>query len=193
MNQTGTGQRSDPLFALIHKLPTTYNDTMAALAHMQATKIIVEEFVGQSLPTDYKVQVVNKEVAAIDVVDGRGVDCPCYAVVDTAWSRVDEFGCFEPGGFDLIDKGTSCTSIDFETGKRKAGAIKKVLYICDQQIPKIADCLLNEMVGIALELGNRIGVYMRVNMFVVDNAVYVQEHDGCEWMHRALLHGSHVE
>ncbi|KAI2502637.1 extracellular matrix structural constituent [Fragilaria crotonensis] len=175
VNQTGTGQRTDPMFDLIQNLPTTYNDTMAALAHMQATKIIVEEFVGKSLPTEYKFHVVNGEIAAIDIIDGRDGDCPCYAVVDTAWNRLDKFGCFEPGGFELIDKATSCTAIDFETGKRKAGPIKKDLYMCDQ-IPKISDCLLNEMAAIALDLGNRIGVYMRVDMFVVGNAVYVQEY-----------------
>ena len=135
--QTG-GRRSDPLFDLINKMPTTYNDTMSALTHMQATKIIVEEFVGKTLPTEYKFHVVNGEVAAIDIIDGRDGDCPCYAVVDNAWNRLDKYGCFEPGGFELKDKTTSCTAIDFETGERKAGPIKKDLYMCDA-IPKIDD------------------------------------------------------
>ena len=179
VNQTRNsgGQRSDPLFDLINKMPTTYNDTMSALTHMQASKIIVEEFVGKALPTEYKFHVVNGEVAAIDIIDGRGGDCPCYAVVDNAWNRLDKYGCFELGGFELKDKTTGCTAIDFETGERKAGAVKKDLYMCDV-IPKIDDCVLNEMIAIALDLGNRIGVYMRVDMFVVDNAVYVQEYSG---------------
>ena len=176
VNQTRTGgQRSDPLFDLMTKMPTTYNDTMAALSFMQASKIIVEEFVGEALPPEYKFHVVNGTVAAIDIIVGRDGDCPCYAVVDDAWNRLDTFGCFEPGGFELKDKTTTCTAIDFETGEQKAGPIKKDLYMCNE-IPKIDDCLLNEMIAIALDLGKRIGVYMRVDMFVVNNKVYVQEY-----------------
>jgi hypothetical protein len=175
VNETGTGDRTDPLFDLIKKVATTYQDAMAELSQMQATKIIVEEFVGKTLPTEYKFHVVNGTVAAIDIVDGRDGDCPCYAVVDTQWNRLDTFGCFEPGGFGHTDDATSCTAIDFETGQRKAGAVKKDLYICSQ-VPKIDQCLLDEMIGIALDLGNRIGVYMRVDMFVAGNKIFVQEY-----------------
>ncbi|KAI2501567.1 oxidoreductase [Fragilaria crotonensis] len=175
VNETGTGARSDPLFDLIKKVTTTYADAMAELSQMQATKIIVEEFVGKTLPTEYKFHVVNGSIAAIDIVEGRDGDCPCYAVVDTEWNRLDTFGCFEPGGVGHVDDATSCTAIDFETGKRKAGSIKKDLYTC-KEVPAIDQCLFNEMIGIALDLGNRIGVYMRVDMFVAGNKIWVQEY-----------------
>lgn len=175
VNETRIGTREDPLFDLITKMPTTYKDAMVALSQMQATKIIVEEFIGKSLPTEYKFHVVNGTIAAIDIVDGRDGDCPCYAVVDTEWNRLDKFGCFEPGGFEHVDDKTKCVVIDFETGKRKAGSIKKDLYTCDHT-PKIDDCLLKEMIDIAFDLGTRIGVYMRIDMFVVDSSVYVQEY-----------------
>ena len=118
---------------------------------------------------------MNGTIATIDIVDGRDGNCPCYAVVDTDWNRLDKFGCFESGGFEHVEDQTNCTVIDFETGKRKAGAIKKDLYSCDH-IPKISDCLMKEMIDIALDLVTRIGVYMRVDMFVVENSVYVQEY-----------------
>jgi hypothetical protein len=54
----------------------------------------------------------------------------------------------------LHDK-TGCPAIDFETGKRKAGSIKKDLYTCDT-VPTIDSCLLEEMTEIALNLRKRI-------------------------------------
>jgi hypothetical protein len=164
----------DPI-DLLTGIRTSYNDAVTALAYFQASKIIVEEFVGTSLPTEYKFHVINGEVAAIDVIDGRGTECPCYAVVDTNWTRLDQFGCFEPGGFEHVDLDTGCTAVDWKTGKRKAGPIKKDLNLCTE-VPKLGDCLVEEMSAIALRLGNRIGVAMRIDMFVEDNAIYVQEY-----------------
>ena len=151
------------------------DDTVAQLAVLQATKIIVEEFIGTTLPTEYKFHVVNGEIAAIDIIEGRGTVCPCYAVVDTEWNRLDEFGCFEPSGIDLVNQETQCTEIDFVTGKIRMGPVKKDLYLCDE-VPALSPCLLAEMTEIALGLGETIGVYMRVDMFVVDNKAYVQEY-----------------
>ncbi|KAI2514321.1 protein of unknown function DUF11 [Fragilaria crotonensis] len=155
----------------------TYAEVVAELSLMQATKIIVEEFVGTSLPTEYKFHVVNGDVVAIDIITGRGADCPCYAVVDKNWNRLDQFGCFEPGGIGNVEA-NGCTSIDFITGRRRAGPVKKNLYICDDDsIPSDLDeCLKQEMLTIALEAGARIGVYIRVDMFVVGGKVYVQEY-----------------
>jgi hypothetical protein len=175
VNETGKGSRSDPLLDLILDIPTTYEDVISALSQMQATKIIVEEFVGKILPTEFKFHVVNGSVASIDIIDGRSGDCPCYAVIDTEGNRLDQYGCFEPGAIDHVDSITGCTAIDFSTGKSKAGAIKKDLYTCER-IPDIDQCLLGEMINIALNLGNRIGVYVRVDMFLVDNKIYVQEY-----------------
>jgi len=160
---------------LVSGVQMSYGDIVTSLKFLQATKIIVEEFIGKDLPTEYKFHVVNGQVAAIDVVADRDTDCPCYGVVDTNWNRLDRFGCFEPGGMEHVEIDDRCTSIDFATGRLKAGPIKKDLYICDD-VPKPSDCLLKEMIEIALKLGNRIGVYMRIDMFVVDNKVYVQEY-----------------
>ena len=60
----------------------SYADVVAELSVLSATKIIVEEFVGTSLPTEYKFHVVNGEVVAIDIITNRGGDCPYYAIVD---------------------------------------------------------------------------------------------------------------
>jgi len=156
--------------------PMDIADVMSALQFMQATKIIVEEFIGTDLPTEYKFHVMNGEVAAVDIIDGRGTDCPCYAVVDSIMSnRLDRFGCFEPSGMESIDPVSGCTEIDFVTGARRAGPVKKDLNLCDR-IPELDDCLWEEMTEIALELGARIGVYMRVDMFVAGGKVYVQEY-----------------
>lgn len=161
---------------LLDKTKKSYTDVVNELSLMQATKIIVEAFIGSSLPTEYKFHVVNGTVAAIDIITNRGGDCPCYAVVDANWERLDQFGCFEPGGVETIES-NGCTAIDFITGKRRAGPVKKDLYICDDaSIPTLDDCTKQEMLDIALDLGKRIGVYMRVDLFVANGKVFVQEY-----------------
>jgi hypothetical protein len=81
----------------------------------------------------------------------------------------------EPGGVELIDDDTKCTAIDFVTGKNRCGPVKNELYVCET-IPELSDCIWQEMIDIAVHLGDKIGVYMRLDMFVVDNKVYVQEY-----------------
>jgi hypothetical protein len=162
-------------FNLLDNTTLSYNDVVASLSHLQASKIIVEELIGTSLPTEYKFHIVNGEVASIDIIDKRGTGCACYAVVDKNWLRLDHYGCFEPGGMEVIDEETSCTSIDFSTGGRRAGPVKKDLYTCNT-IPTLPKCVLQDMIDIALDLGRRIGVYIRVDMFEVDGKVYVQEY-----------------
>ena len=145
----------DPALALnlLDNITMTYEDVVSSLAHMQASKIIVEEFIGNSLPTEYKFHVVNGSVAAIDIIDARGTDCACYAVVDTEWNRLDKFGCFEPSGLGMIDDDTDYTAIDFSTGRSRCGPMKKDLYVCEE-IPDLDACVLQEMIDIAVELGN---------------------------------------
>jgi hypothetical protein len=99
---------------------------------------------------------------------GRGSDCPCYAVVDEDFNRLDYNGCFEPSGtsqhiFD--DEKPLCTAIDFITGERKAGPVKKDMYLCST-IEKPKQCVLDDMISIAESLSQTIGVYMRIDMFV---------------------------
>jgi hypothetical protein len=163
---------------LLDNSPTSFSQVLSELTVMQASKIIVEEFIGTSLPTEYKFHVVNGSIEAIDIISDRGGDCPCYAVVDTSWSRLDQFGCFEPGGIEAIDM-NGCTAIDFVTGVRRAGPIKGDLYLCKENpgiSSEVDDCLKQEMIDIALDLGKRIGVYMRIDMFVAGGKVFVQEY-----------------
>jgi hypothetical protein len=132
----------DGTIDLLTGAPLAYSDVVSALQFMQATKIIVKEFIGTDLPTEYKFHVINGEVAAIDVIANCGGECPCYAVVDSDFSnRLDRFGCFEPAGMENVDSDAGCTSIDFTTGRRKAGPIKKDLYLCED-LPEPSDCLL---------------------------------------------------
>lgn len=154
----------------------TFNDINTALSDMQASKIIVEEFIGDDLPIEYKLHVVNGKVQAIDVIQDRGGECGCYAVVDTDFSRLDYHGCFEPGGTDYKDPtNPECTSIDFDSGALKAGPVKKDMYLCES-VEQPPQCVVDDMIKIAETLGKRIGVAMRVDMFVVGNTVYVQEY-----------------
>jgi hypothetical protein len=140
---------------LITGTHVSITDIVTQLSVLRVTKIIVEQFIGKSLPTEYKFHVINGTIAAIDVVEGRGTTCPCYAVVDTDWNRLDKFGCFEPGGIDMIDTNTQCTEIDFVTGLKRMGPVKKDMYLCfDIDEPK--PCILQEMIDIALALGKRL-------------------------------------
>ena len=159
---------------LISGTHLSFADITTQLSLLNVTKIIVEEFIGSSLPTEYKFHVVNGTVAAIDIIDGRGTPCACYAVVDTDWNRLDEFGCFEPGGVEMVDPVTQCTEIDFIAGCKNRGLVKN-LPICTD-IPDLDPCLLQEMIDIALNLGQKVGVYIRIDMFVVGSKVFVQEY-----------------
>jgi len=162
------------MFDVINGMSISYNDVISSMSFMQATKIIVEEFIGTDLPTEYKFHVIDGTVAAIDIIADRGGGCPCYAVIDTEGHRLDEFGCFEPGGY-LFDQADNCTVIDFTTGKKKCGPVKKDLYLCTE-VPPIPRCLLNDMIQTAIDIQNAIGVYMRIDMFVANNQYYVQEY-----------------
>ena len=156
----------------------SFSDVKAMLSSWQATKIIVEELVGGVLPDEYKLHVVDGQVIAIDIIMDRGTDCPCYAVVDEDFNRLDYNGCFEPSGsiqqiFD-VDKPV-CTAIDFSIGASSAGPVKKDMYLCSN-VKKPKQCVFDDMITIAESLSKTIGVYMRIDMFVVGDQVYVQEY-----------------
>jgi len=164
-------------FELLTEVPMTYADVLAGLDFVNATKVIVEEFIGSKLPMEYKFHVTGGEVQAVDVIANRGADCQCYAVVDTDWTRLDQFGCFEPAdvGFRQDKDNEKCTAIDFDSGRKNIGPVKKDMYLCDD-VPRIDDDLWEEMQRIALGLGESIGVSIRVDMFVADDQIYVQEY-----------------
>lgn len=158
---------------LIKGMATSYADVISELSEKEASKIIVEEFIGDTLPIEYKFHVVNGQVAAVDIIADRGGDCPCYAVIGLDGGRLDNYGCFEPGGLEIMND--QCYAIDFLTGRNQCGPVKKDLFICDD-LPVISECQLLEMADIAIKLGEAIGVYMRVDMFVVGEKFYVQEY-----------------
>jgi len=148
------------------------------LSFLDTTKIVVEEFVGSSLPTEYKVHVVDGDVAAIDIIINRGSDCGCYAAVDVEdWNRLDKYICFEPSGMEESNGTFTCTAIDFTAGEDNAGPFTKNLNLCsDDAISKPDLEVINEIIVTAVSLSKAIGVFMRIDMFVNDKIVYVQEY-----------------
>jgi hypothetical protein len=179
VNDTSTRSPDDLPLDLLNNMTKSYADVAAELSSKKLpgsnTKFIVEQFIGSSLPNEYKLHVIDGKVEAIDIIQGRGMDCPCYAVVDEDWERLDYNGCFEPTGVGQVDNETQCTLIDFESGRRKAGPIKKDMYLCDT-VEKPDPCVIADMIDIAEQLSETIGVYMRVDMFVTGSQVYVQEY-----------------
>jgi len=170
-------QPDNSFLELLTGVRMTYDDVLAGLSFVQATKVLVEEFIGSKLPMEYKFHVTGGKVQAVDVISNRGADCQCYAVVDSNWTRLDQFGCFEPAnvGFRQDDDNEKCTAIDFNAGKKNIGPVKKDMYLCDD-VPRVNDCLWKEMHRIALQLGKSIGVSIRVDMFVANDQIYVQEY-----------------
>ena len=57
----------------------------------------------------------------------------------------------------------------------KAGPVKKDMYLCSD-VKKPKQCVLNDMTAIAESLSMTIGVYIRIDMFVVGDQVFVQEY-----------------
>ena len=69
-----------------------------------------------------------------------------------------------------------CTAIDFSsTGERRDGPVKKDMYLCSA-VEKPKQCVLDDMISIAESLSQTIGVYMRSDMFVSEDQVFVQEY-----------------
>jgi transketolase N-terminal domain/subunit len=142
---------------------TAYAETVAELSLPHATKIIVEEFVGRSLPPEYKFHDVNGEVVAIDITAVGCSEPDYHAAFDKNWHcTIHQFGCFEPGGDRLVDPNGS-TVFEFTPGKHRCRPMKKDLYICDDvSLPDDLDeCLKQDKLAPALDGGNSIGVSIR--------------------------------
>jgi hypothetical protein len=189
VNDTNPNNPEGLAFDLLTNVTKAYADVAAELKSkkLAKTKFIVEHFIGSSLPNEYKLHAIVGKVQAIDVIQGRGMDCPCYAVVDKEWERLDYNGCFEATGVGQVDNETQCTMIDFESGCRKSGPIKEDMYLCDT-VDKPEQCVIDDMVTIGVEaLSSAIGVDMRVDMFVTATQAFVQEYSpnpiGCVSAH----------
>merc|ERR1712183_718380 len=78
-------------------------------------------------------------------------------------------------GFRQDKDNEKCTAIDFDAGKKNIGPVKKDMYLCDD-VPRVEENVWQEMQRIAVGLGESIGVSIRVDMFVADDQIYVQEY-----------------
>jgi hypothetical protein len=173
--------RKDPpstnLYEVLRGENLALSDIIAELSVLGDTKIIVEELIGNGeLDAEFKLHAFPGEVVAIDVIDRRTQGCDCIAVVDPAWNRLDQFGCFVPSGIANSNADGSCSAIDFQTGSMSPGPVKKNLNLCGPDIPRPEQCIVNDMVAIAEALSLQIGVYMRIDVFVSNGQVYVQEY-----------------
>ena len=166
---------------LLRQISMTGADVVAEIKTLRPMpdKIIVEEFLPgdtglTSLPVEYKFHVFNGEIASITAIYNRAGTCACIAEFDQDFNRLDQFGCFEPGEpFDQDDR--TCHRIDFQAGSQQLTQIKN-LDICTDPLPPIEPCVWNDLTATAIRLSRDIGVYMRIDMFVSNNVVYVQEY-----------------
>jgi hypothetical protein len=170
---------SDP-YEVLREQFLSISTIVSELSVLGDTQIIVEELIGNlgRLEAEYKVHAFPGKVVAIDVVDRRTPGCECIGIVDTAWNRLDEFGCFVPSGVETTNADNTCHAIDFEAGAAHPGPVKNHLNLCGPDLPRpVDDCLWQDMISIAERLSLEIGVYLRIDMFVAsDGTVYVQEY-----------------
>ena len=145
----------------------------------QPSKILVEEFIPgtngpKSLPTEYKFHMFADKIGSITAVFHRGTDCACFAEMDETFERLDQYGCFEPAFPERLDG--DCFHVDFGAGSQSVCPMKD-LDVCSDPLPPIPACIWDDLRNAAVSLGQAIGVYMRIDMFVSMNGlVYVQEY-----------------
>jgi hypothetical protein len=105
-------------------------------------RILVEEYVSAEVAgqpsVDYKFYMFGGKVGAINVIYNRGKDANCRVWLDEDWNRVDDFGCF---------------------GTRIGSATP----LCVMP-PKPVH--LEELVRAAKTLGEGLGIFYRVDLFV---------------------------
>ncbi|KAI2501576.1 hypothetical protein MHU86_12900 [Fragilaria crotonensis] len=158
----------------IRGVDMTAQDVVLDLTALGAKTVIIEDYVGSevSLPVEVKFHMFNGQVGSINVVTNRGTECACWAEMDEKQNRLDQFGCFSAGG--RAEFQGQCTAIDFQKGATMAHPMKG-LDLCTDLV-KFDDCLMNDMIAIARQASEMIGVYIRVDMFVGnDGKIYLQE------------------
>lgn len=163
---------------LLRGIPKTVAEVISELQALEATELIVEEYIAadpssQALSTEYKIHAFDGTIGSISVVENRGTPCACYAEVDEAFNRLDQYGCFTRGGSTLSKK--ACVVKDFITGLAEANRMKGY-NLCDRvAVPKA--CVLQDILSIAKTLSKAIGVYARIDLFVTNaGEVVVQEY-----------------
>jgi hypothetical protein len=94
--------------------------------------------------------------------------------VDPGWNRLDNFGCFVPSGMQM--EYGDCSAIDFVAGMGNVGPVERDLNLCsDENIPTPPRGIVDDLFRIATLLSKRIGLFMRIDMIVNNNSVYIQE------------------
>lgn len=171
-------QSGGDLYEVLRGDTLTLTDIVAELSVLGDTKIIVEELIGDgTMEAEYKLHAFPGEVVAIDIIDRRDPNCNCIAVVDPEWNRLDQFGCFVPTGESNQNADGSCSAIDFSAGSMNPAPVKNHLNLCvGDDLPRPEQCIVNDMIKIAETLSQDIGVYMRIDVFVYNGNVYVQEY-----------------
>jgi hypothetical protein len=144
-------------------------------------KILVEKFVSAgptpALPTEYKFHMFNGKIGSISAFFNRGTDCACYGEYSEDWECLHKNGCFVPNMpmGQVNPANNQCFDIDFVGGEMNPFPVKG-FDLCGP-VPKPRDCVFTRMKAMAEALSEKIGVYVRIDMFVTDSGeIYVQEY-----------------
>ena len=153
----------------------------SSLRQLQTNNVIVEQFItggnNNQLPTEYKFHMISGQIASINVVQHHQQGCgSCWAEMDQNQQRLDQYGCFVPSGGITLESNTSTTTScpKLDVYPQYVGPVKGNLNLCDK-VEAVPDCVMNDMVALAQQISQRIGVYVRVDMFLdQNNQIFVQ-------------------
>jgi hypothetical protein len=136
------------------------------LEKLETSDIYVEELIeGMGIkgtaPDDYKFYMFNGKVGTINLYRNRGTERFCMATYDENWNRHDQFGCFlfasdKPKG-NKTDPETGCYPV-LEGASTPPDHRR---FCSDLDPPKS----FPKMLEIVKKLSERIGVFMRIDMF----------------------------
>jgi len=148
-------------------------DVQDALVASRAARVIIEDYVsGESpntLPNEYKFHMFNGTVGSIVYVSNPGTPCACFAELDPSWNRIDNEGCFSPGNGPVTNG--QCIHID---RTKKQPKQMKGMDLCSS-VPPLDPSLLVKLTTTAQTVSQRVGVYMRVDMFVSNGSPIIGE------------------
>jgi hypothetical protein len=148
----------------INQQVMSLDDIQEDLKRSNATDVYVEELIESgrvdgTVPEDYKFYTFNGRIANIRVIRNRGTERSCMAFYDENWNRHDQFGCFrlaqnKPKG-NKTDPATGCASLQY-------GYANDSRRFCSDLPPPKS---FPKMLETAKRLSERIGIFMRIDMF----------------------------
>ena len=146
---------------LITQQNMSLDDVQYDLKRSNVTDIYVEELVDSgrvdgTVPDDYKFYTFNGKVANIRVIRNRGTERFCMAFYDEEWNRHYQFGCFR----HAINKPKG-NKTDPATGLQH-GYFNDIRRFCSDLPPPKS---FPKMLETAKRLSERIGIFMRIDMF----------------------------